>query len=86
MARTRTKSPRARTDSSADQIQAAWHAMEEPIRQTGELIQALMMIGYGLEFILCEDASQPVLAVAGALSEKMDTIRNLWRTIQTKAR
>lgn len=53
--------------------------MEEPLRSAVDLTQALTLLGFGLESIMDKDASQPVLAVGEALSEKLAVLRERWR-------
>jgi hypothetical protein len=53
--------------------------MEEPLKAATDLTQALLLIGFGLESVGDKDASQPVLAVAEALSEQINTARETWK-------
>ena len=58
--------------------------METPLNRTEDLIRALEYVGYGLSS-LEEDGAPAVFAVAQALSENLETAKNLWKLLFDEA-
>ena len=70
--------------NSCDSVASLFEAvseMEEPLKAATDLTQALLLIGFGLESVGDKDASQPVLAVAEALSENLATVQTCRRNV-----
>lgn len=72
-------------DSTASLFEAV-SEMEEPLKAATDLTQALLLIGFGLESVGDKDASQPILALAESLSEKIAAIQSSWRKVLTAAK
>ncbi|HWA92925.1 MAG TPA: hypothetical protein VG889_23030 [Rhizomicrobium sp.] len=68
-----------RTRAFRETISSLAQEMEEPLTEAADLVSALKLMGFGLDSVEDRDAGQPVLAVAEALSERLDMVRDYWR-------
>ena len=55
-------------------------AMETPLARAEYLVRALEYIGYGLSS-LDEDGAPAVFAIAQALSESLEAVKNSWKQL-----
>jgi hypothetical protein len=59
-------------------------AMETPLARAEYLVRALEYVGYGLSS-LEEDSAPAVFAIAQALSENLEAVKNSWKKLFDRA-
>jgi hypothetical protein len=81
--RTPTKSrqkPKERSISTRDMADE----METPLYRAEDLIRALEFVGYGMSS-LEEDSAPAIFAIAQALSENLEAVKNCWQLLFNEA-
>jgi hypothetical protein len=67
--------------ASREAVRDLLFEMEEPLDAAADLARALDLMGLGLNAVHHDDAGEPVLAVANALSDRIADAKQIWRKI-----
>jgi hypothetical protein len=54
--------------------------IDAPLAEAVDLLHALLVMGYGM-INNNEDGGKPVVAVTGAVCERLDAVRDAWREV-----
>ena len=75
---------RRRAARRRDAISALTEAREQPLHRARGLADALTFVGYGLESV-DDDGARPVLTLATALSDDLDSLHASWQAMADAA-
>jgi hypothetical protein len=84
----RRKTARVRRKAKPRPADIVWSlafAMDEPLHDAINYVRALDLIGFGLRANGADDEADAIFVVARAASERLDTIKTMWRRLYKAA-